>query len=183
VRGLFAFALVTVLWLLVAPSYNRFMAWTAAGAFAALESPDVTRVTAPGGELWIHRLVDGAQPKPFMRFDLFVYVGFIPLMTLLAVTPGLSRLRRLRAMAIGGLLLALVHVVFLVGAVRLLYVAYGLSSVSATGSTVCRGAEVLLRLIWEGSALLIWAALALGAWREKRASNGWRQAPAHAVRS
>jgi len=180
-RWLVAFLAVAALWVVIAPIYNRFMAWSADLAFAAVESPDVTRVEADGDRLWILRHIEGGEMKPFMSFDLYVYVGFIPLVALLLATPGLRRWARLRAILAGIALLAVLHIGFLVGAVRLLYVAYGLDAVSGAGSTVCQWAQVLLRVIWEGAALVIWAALALRAWRNDRSPAGWRATPARAA--
>jgi hypothetical protein len=174
-------AVVSVLWIVTAPVYNRFVAVAAGGAFALTESPNVTVVRAESDALWILRRVEGGDALPFMSFDLYVYVGFVPLMALMLVTPGLGLWRRLRALGVGALLLSATHVLFLVGAVRLLYVAYGLDVVSATGAGVCQWAQVTLRILWEGGALVIWGALALRAWRRSRPAVSWRGAPARAA--
>jgi len=177
--GRLAVALVVVVatWMVAAPVYNRVIGRCSGAAFALLESPDVTRVEATAAGISVLRRVADGSMRPFMVFDLYVYAGLIPLVALILATPGIGRLRRLRILGVGLLLIAGVHVLFLVGAVRLLYVAYGLESVSPGTARVCQWAQVFLRILWEGSALVIWAALLLGAWRRGRPAVSSTKAP------
>ncbi|UCF10828.1 MAG: hypothetical protein JSW65_03875 [Candidatus Bipolaricaulota bacterium] len=181
VRLLLSVAVIALLWSFAAPLYNRFVAVTAGAAFALIESPDVTIVRAEQGALWILREARSGDVKPFMSFDLYVYVGFVPLLALLLATPGLRPWRRLRLLGFGVALLSTTHIVFLVGAVRLLYVAYGLDVVGPMAAGVCQWAQVSLRILWEAGALVIWAALALRAWRRSRPAVGLAGTPAHAA--
>jgi len=163
-RTLACFVLCAIVWVLATPLYNRVVAGASGLLFSIVESNDVTTVRTSDDGLVIYRQDPGRDPRPFMELSRYLYVGLVPMLALLLGTPHLGALRRLRVVALGVLMLFLFHVLYLVLSVELIYVVLGLSDVSATGAQFCAWAEVMLRVLDEVVAILIWALLAFRIW-------------------
>jgi hypothetical protein len=91
-------------------------------------------------------------------------VGLVPLLTLLLATPAISWLRRCRLILVGILLLAAFHVLYVVLAIRLSYVSYGLTQVGAVQWYLYDWVQVLFRVAWDIIAVLIWVGLTFKYW-------------------
>lgn len=167
--GWFAVVLVAValLWPFLAPAYNRIIVAGTSLLLALVEEPNVTVVRADAETAWIYRRVPGiSEPLAFSSFSLYTYVGLVPLVALFLATPGLGWKRRGILTGIGVLLLILFHIVYLVITVKLLYVFCGLDEVGNVAYRVYDWGQIMVRVVWEASAVLLWVALTLGHWRK-----------------
>jgi len=157
---------VALLWPFVAPAYNRIVVAGAGWLLALVEEPNITVIRADAATASVYRRVaDGSEPLAFSDFGPYTYVGFVPLVALLLATPGLSWKRRGGLTAVGVLLLMVFHIVYLVITVKLLYVFCGLDEVGNAAYRVYDWGQIMVRVLWEASAVLLWVALTLGHWR------------------
>jgi general stress protein CsbA len=157
--------LLSAVWSFVAPGYNRVILGIASPVFSLLESPDVTVGQATGGDVYIYRDIgDGHEPVLFARFTQYAFVGLVPLLALFLASPYLGMTRRLKLTAVGVLVMGAFHVGYLVAAVELGYVFTGLTHVGRLEYGICDWIQVLFRVTWESSAVLIWALLVAKDW-------------------
>jgi hypothetical protein len=167
-----AFIVLAAVWGSVVPTYNRLVALVAAPVFRAVESDNVTALEARGDQLWVGRRAANGVIEPFSYFDAYVYFGLVPLLALLLATPWGRWARRVwRTLAGLGLLFGM-HVIYVVGSVELSYAAVGLGGAASTGPLL-DWAQILLRIVWQVSPVLIALALAAGVWRSR--VRAWRE--------
>ena len=123
---------VVVVWLALAPLYNRLLVTAAELALHAVESPDQSRLYLRDRETAVVTRLDiGAGQRMLHDFSLSdVHFDWTLLGTLMLATPGLAWPRRARALAWASLGLGAFHVVLLVFAVKSFY-ALGLGEWSA----------------------------------------------------
>lgn len=171
-----AFVVLAGVWSSVVPAYNRLVALVAAPIFRAVESDNVTALQARGDELWVGRRAAAGATEPFSYFDAYVYFGLVPLLALLVATPWGGWARRTRRTLAGLGLLFAMHVIYVVGSVELAYAAVGLGG--APARPLLDWAQILLRIVWQASPVLIALALAAGVWRDRL--RVWRRAPLEA---
>jgi hypothetical protein len=115
---------------------------------------------AEADEVWVFRRIDDARVAPFMFFDRYAFFAVVPLLSLLAATPGLRWRRRLAIAAGGVAALFALQVLYVVVSVELSYSAAGLA-----GGGARETAQWGVRLLWEAAPIAIWLAFTLGAWR------------------
>jgi len=164
---LVAFITLSITWGYVVPIYNWMVASAASPLFKMVESDNVTVLRADGSLLLVgRRAVDGTI-QPFLYFDPYIYFGIIPLIALLIGVPGPGILRRLRRTLIGIAILFVVHVIYLIGSIELTYVAVGLHPIGATSKHILDWMQVLLRILWQVSPVLIAVLLSIGFWRDR----------------
>ncbi len=178
-----ALLVTSIVWLWVAPCYNRAVSGTAEALLAVLEHPRETAVRIETGGVLFERIDAGSgTSQPFVAFDFYVYFGVVPFVALLLATPKIPWRRRAVLLAAGLGLLILLHAVYLVGAVRLLYVICGLEPVEPSAKGFYDWAQVALRVLWEASGVLVWAALAVRRWPWKHSKEDWpRMQTSHAA--
>ncbi len=165
--GLFLvfFVLIALIWPLVTPVYNALIVGIARPVFSLVERPDVTAVKAQGGSIFIYRDEPGMrEPAPFSDYSRYVYFGLVPLLALFLATPNLGRWKRAQLTLMGFALLASFHVIYLVGSVELTYVFVGCSEVGAVAYRFLDWMQVLLRILWEVSPVIIWTLLTFKYW-------------------
>lgn len=160
-----SFAALAALWGPVVPTYNRLVALVAAPVFRVVESNNVTVLEARGDELWVNRRDPAGILEPFSYFDSYVYFGLVPLLALLIAIPWGGWAKRLRRILAGLALLFLVHVTYVVGSVEMTYAAVGLGGFPASGRLL-DWAQILLRIVWQASPVLIALGLAVGVGRK-----------------
>jgi len=162
----FAALLITsAIWLWAAPLYNRAVSGTARAILAVVEHPRQTTVEIQGDGVVFERLdAQSGIARPFVEFDFFVYFGVVPFVALLLATPMIPWRKRAALLITGLGLLILLHAAYLVGAVRLLYVITGLDPVKPSSRGFYDWAQIALRVLWEASGVLVWAALAARHW-------------------
>lgn len=167
-RFVLYFALVAALWPFVVPAYNHAIVACAGVAFSIVEEPNVTQLVAHEDEIRVMRRDPaGADVRPFSVFTRYVYVGLVPLLTLLLATPRIRWLKRAKLLVLGVLLLALFHVIYVVLAIRLSYVSYGLTQVGVARWYFYDWVQVLFRVVWDIIAILIWVGLTFRIWRPR----------------
>ncbi|MCK4356239.1 hypothetical protein KAW44_04080 [Candidatus Bipolaricaulota bacterium] len=165
--GLFLvfFVLIALIWPLVTPVYNALIVGIARPVFSLVERPDVTVVKAQGGSIFIYRDEPGMrEPAPFSDYSRYVYFGLVPLLALFFATPNLGRWKRAQLTLMGFALLASFHVIYLVGSVELTYVFVGCSEVGTVAYRFLDWMQVLLRILWEVSPVIIWMLLTFKYW-------------------
>jgi hypothetical protein len=165
--GLFlvSFVLIALIWPLVTPVYNALIVGIARPIFSLVERPDVTVVKAQGGSIFIYRDEPGMrEPAPFSDYSRYVYFGLVPLLALFFATPNLGRWKRAQLALTGFALLASFHVIYLVGSVELTYVFVGCSEVGTVAYRFLDWMQVLLRILWEVSPVIIWMLLTFKYW-------------------
>jgi len=148
--------ILTVLWPWIAPGCTHVVLVLSRPLFHLVESPNVTVLDIQGAEMWVYRVVGEGQITPVVWFDRYTWFALIPLIALLLATPGLGWVKRFALVAAGLGGLVVIHAVYLVASVELLY---------SAGTNPHTGAQVLVRLLWEAAPILIWVALTAGAWR------------------
>ena len=163
---LVCFVLVSFLWLFVSPIYNRVIVAVTNAVLPLVEHPSMTRVGAEGESVLVYRDEPGAQGgRLFLKFATrYVYLAFVPLLALFLATPKLRVVRRIKLALIGLIILACFHITYLIAAVRLGYIFVGLSKVGRAEYCFCDWMQVLLRILWEVAAVLIWWALTFRYW-------------------
>jgi len=155
----------SAVWLWIAPMYNRAVSGTAEVLLTVFEHPRETAVMIESDGVTFERMdAQSGMARPFLTFDFYVYFGVVPFVALLLATPGIPWRKRLALLAAGLGLLILLHAAYLVGAVRLLYVIVGLNSVEASARGFYDWGQVVLRVLWEASGVLVWVALAVRRW-------------------
>ena len=164
---LIAFVVLFSVWGYIAPVYNHVVATVASPIFNIVERDNVTAIRADGDKLFVGRHVADGTIQPFLYFDPYIYFGLIPLIALLISVPGAGILSRLRRTLIGIVILFAVHVIYLIGSIELTYVAVGLHTVGATGKRVLDWAQILLRILWQVSPVLIAVLLSVDYWRDR----------------
>jgi len=158
--------LVALLWPFVAPVYNRIVVAGAGLLLALVEEPNITVIRADAATASVCRRVAGvSEPLAFSNFSSYTYVGLVPLVALLLATPGLGWKRRGMLAGVGVLLLMLFHIVYLVITVKLLYIFCGLDEVGNVAYRVYDWGQIMVRVVWEASAVLLWVALTFSHWR------------------
>ncbi|MBN1858179.1 hypothetical protein JW848_03125 [Candidatus Bipolaricaulota bacterium] len=162
----FAALLVTsAVWLWIAPLYNRAVSGTAEVLLTVLEHPRETAVAIEADGVVFERIdARSGTSRPFVAFDFYVYFGVVPFVALLFATPKIPWRRRAALLGAGLGLLILLHAAYLVGAVRLLYVIYGLEPVEPSTKGFYDWAQIALRVLWEASGILVWVAVAVRRW-------------------
>ena len=158
-------AVLAGLWSFIAPGYTAVVTGLARPLFRLVEAPNVSVLEARGAEIWIYRIVGPGQIAPFTWFDRYTYFAVIPLLALLAATPGLGWWRRLARLGIGIGALLLIHVGYLLASVELAYAAIGLDPVGSFLGRTLDLWQVGVRVLWEAAPVAIWVLLTLGAWR------------------
>jgi hypothetical protein len=163
------FLLVTAasagLWSFIAPGYTSVVTGLARPLFRVVEVPDASVLEARGTEIWIYRIVEQGKIAPFTWFDRYTFFAVIPLLALLAATPGLGWLRRLARLGLGIGALLLVHVGYLIASVELSYAALGLTPVGPFLARTLDLWQIGVRVLWEAAPVAIWILLTVGAWR------------------
>lgn len=167
---LLAFVLLLVVWGYMTPVYNQIVASVASPIFRLVESDNVTALRADGSRLLVGRHSEDGTIQPFLYFDPYIYFGLIPLIALLLAIPGPGILRKLQRTLIGIVILFVVHVIYLIGSIELTYVAVGLHTVSPTSKRILDWVQVLLRILWQVSPVLIAGILSMGFWRDRLSS-------------
>ena len=165
--GLFIvfFILIALVWPFVTPIYNALIVGIARPVFSLVERPDVTVAEAQGGSIFIYRDEPGMRnPAPFSDYSHYVYFGLVPLLALFLATPNLGIWKRVQLVLIGFALLAFFHVLYLVGSVELTYVFVGCSEVGVMAYRFLDWMQVLLRILWEVSPVIIWTLLTFKYW-------------------
>ena len=165
--GLFLvfFILIALVWPFATPVYNTIIVGIARPVFSLVERPDVTVVKAERGSIFIYRDEPGMRtPAPFSDYSHYVYFGLVPLLALFLATPNLRRWKRAQLALMGLALSASFHVIYLVGSVELTYVFVGCSAVGAVAYRFLDWTQVLLRILWEVSPVIIWTLLTLKYW-------------------
>jgi len=165
--GLFLvfFVLIALVWPFVTPVYNTLIIGIARPVFSLVERPDVTVVKAEGGSIFIYRDEPGMRnPAPFSDYSRYVYFGLVPLLALFLATPNLGRWKRAQLTLMGFAMLAFFHVLYLVGSVELTYVFVGCGEVGAVAYRFLDWMQVLLRILWEVSPVIIWLLLTFKYW-------------------
>jgi hypothetical protein len=165
--GLFLvfFILIALIWPFVTPVYNTLIVGIARPVFSLVERSDVTVVQAQGASIFIYRDEPGMrEPAPFSDYSRYVYFGLVPLLALFLATPNLRWWKRAQLTLMGFALLAFFHVIYLVGSVELTYVFVGCSAVGAVAYRFLDWAQVLLRILWEVSPVIIWTLLTFKYW-------------------
>ncbi len=171
-RFLVFFVLVALLWTFVTPLYNRIVVGAAALVFPLIENPATTLAEAKGDEVLIYLdAPGGAEPVLFQGFTRYVYLALVPLLALLLATPNLGVLRRAKLVLIGVGILMCFHIVYLVAAVKLSHVFLGPRDVGRATFYLCDWMQILIRILWEAVAVLIWAALTVKYWRRSPQAN------------
>jgi hypothetical protein len=166
------FVLIALVWPFVTPVYNALIVGIARPVFSLVESPDVTVVKAQGSSIFIYRDEPGMRdPAPFSDYSHYVYFGLVPLLALFLATPNLGRWKRAQLTLMGFALLAFFHVIYLVGSVELTYVFVGCSAVGAVAYRFLDWMQVLLRILWEVSPLMIWMILTFKYWGKRLLEN------------
>jgi len=159
------FVLVAIVWAFFVPCYNFLVVSTARIIFSLVESPNVTSIRAQGDSVTIYRNVEGMQATvPFSGFSRYIYFGVVPFLALFLATPGFGKARKLKLVLIGGILLFLCHVIYLVSSIELAYVFVGCRKVGPLLYRILDWTQVLLRVLWELSPILIWALLTHKIW-------------------
>jgi hypothetical protein len=170
-RFLLIFLVVLVvlaaLWAFIAPAYTEAIGTVARPLFRLVESPNATVLDVQGAETWIYRIVGEREVAPFTWFDRYTFFALIPLIALIAATPGLGWRQRLVRGAIGLGVLACVHVIYLVASVEMSYAAMGLTDVGPLVARTLNAWQVLVRILWEATPVLIWLALTLREWKRQ----------------
>jgi len=158
-------AVLAALWTVIAPTYTRLVGALSRPLFRLVESPNATVLSTQGAETWIYRIVGAHEIAPFTWFDRYTFFALIPLLALVAATPGLGWRRRIvRGMTgIGALLV--VHVLYVVSSVELSYAAMGLRTVGPLAARTLDIWQIVVRVLWEAAPIVIWVALTFGAWR------------------
>ncbi len=154
-----AVAVLVAAWSAIVPPYNALVSASARPAFRLVEAEDVTVLSAQGDTLWAYRRVAEDRVAPFMVFDRYAFFALVPLLALLAATPGLRLGPRLVRAAGALAILYAVHVVYVVASVELSYAAAGL----APGGPHAV-AQWIVRIVWEAAPVAIWLFLTAGAW-------------------
>ena len=165
--GLFLvfFILIALVWPFATPVYNTIIVGIARPVFSLVERPDVTVVKAERGSIFIYRDEPGMRtPAPFSDYSHYVYFGLVPLLALFLATPNLRRWKRAQLALMGLALSASFHVIYLVGSVELTYVFVGCSAVGAVAYRFLDWMQVLLRILWEVSPVIIWTLLTFKYW-------------------
>lgn len=169
VRFLVIFLLVlaplAAVWGWLAPPYGAAVAHAARPALRLVERDDVSVIAAQRDEVWVLRRIGGDRVTPFMEFDRYAFFSLIPLVALLAATPGMTWRRRLGRIALGCVALFAVHVAYVVASVELSYAALGL----APSGAWLGPAQIVVRLLWEASPIAVWLLLSARAW-----TSSWR---------
>ena len=163
---LIAFVGLFAIWGYITPIYNQMVASAASPMFNLVESDNVTVVHADGNRLSVGRRTSDGTIQPFLYFDPYIYFGIIPLIALLVSVPGTGLLLRLRRTLIGIAILFVVHVIYLIGSIELTYVAVGLHEVGPTSKRLLDWAQILLRILWQVSPVLIAVLLSTDFWRD-----------------
>lgn len=160
-----ALLVTSIAWLWTAPFYNRAVSGTAAAILAVVEHPRETAIAVEAGGVVFERIdAQNGTVRPFVAFDFYVYFGVVPFVALLLATPRIPWRKRASLLIAGIGVLILLHAAYLVGAVRLLYVIYGLNPVQPSAKGFYDWAQVALRVLWEASGVLVWAALTARRW-------------------
>ncbi len=154
-------------WPLVSPTYSRCVAEAVRLGLRWVESTQVSVVASRGAELWIYRVVGPDQIRPYTWFDGYALFGLIPLIALIAATPGLSLRQRLGRMGLGAVGLFLTQAAYLVISLRMSYVALGLTQADPFLARTLDGWQGMARLVWESAPVMWWAAMTAGVWSER----------------
>ncbi len=170
----------SAVWLWIAPLYNRAVSGTAEVLLTVFEHPRETAVTIESDGVTFGRIdAQSGTARPFLAFDFYAYFGVVPFVALLLATPGIPWRKRMALLVAGLGLLILLHAAYLVGAVRLLYVIVGLNPVAASTRGFYDWGQVVLRVLWEASGVLVWVALAVRRWpwKHDRSDEPHAEAP------
>jgi hypothetical protein len=162
-----ALGALAAVWAFVAPAYTEVIGTVARPLFRLVENPNATVLDVRGAETWVYRIVGEHEIAPFTWFDRYTFFALIPLIALIAATPGLGWRRRLVRGAIGVGALACVHVIYLVVSVEMSYAAMGLTEVGPLAARTLDAWQVLIRILWEAAPVLIWLALTLQEWKRQ----------------
>ena len=168
---LVAAAVLAGLWSFIAPGYAAAVTGLARPLFRLIEAPNVSVLETRGAEIWIYRIVGPGEIAPFTWFDRYTFFAVIPLLALLAATPGLGWLQRVARLGLGIGVLLLIHIGYLVASVELSYAAIGLTSIGPFLARTLDLWQVGVRVLWEAAPVAIWILLTLGAWRRALRSN------------
>jgi hypothetical protein len=163
---LIAFIGLLAVWGYITPIYNYMVSAASSPIFGIIESDNVTAIKADKGQLWVGRHLEDGSIQTFLYFDPYIYFGIIPLVALLIAVPKPSILKRLQLAAIGIVILFVVHVIYVIGSIELTYIAVGLREVGPINRTIANWAQVLLRIVWQISPILVFALLSAGFWRQ-----------------
>ncbi|MEW5825647.1 MAG: hypothetical protein AB1778_02345 [Candidatus Bipolaricaulota bacterium] len=147
-------------WVPLAPAYHAAVAGAVRPALRWVERDDVSVVSAQGEDLGVYRKIGGDRVAPFMTFDRYAFFALVPLLALLAATPGVRAAGRIWRMIAAGAALYLVHVLYVVASVGLAYAALGLS-----GDAPHAALQTAVRWCWEAAPIVLWLVLTAGAWR------------------
>ena len=163
-RFVLFFLPLSALWMVVSPFYIQGI-FTAVNVAFQLDHPSVARVGQTEGALYAYQITT-AGPSPAFEFEKYgLFFNMIVLMSLLLATPELTWLSRIRRVALGGVLLAAAHVLFIVFQVKAKFVNMGLLSVSEPTAYGLNWLAVLFGTLGEGLfPLLIAGALSWRAW-------------------
>lgn len=120
-RLLLGFLVGLVLWGALSRPYERVLAVTARLALSAFESPDVTRLSATGGEIRVERRdFPPGSPRPVLP-AADIHFNLVLLVSLFALDPPLPPDARLARFLLALLILFLIHVAALLSQVQSVY--------------------------------------------------------------
>ena len=174
-------AVLVGLWSFIAPGYTAAVVGLARPLLHLVEAPNASVLEARGAEIWIYRIVGPAEIAPFTWFDRYTFFTVIPLLALLAATPGLGWWRRLARLCIGIGALLLTHVGYLIASVELSYAAVGLTPVGPFLARTLDLWQVGVRVLWEAAPVVIWILLTLGTWNRVLRENRGESLSAEAI--
>lgn len=152
-----ALAAMAALWPHVSPLYTSTVASVARPVFRLVEEPNVTVLDVQRDELGVYRVIGEGRITPVVLFDRYLYFAVVLMVALFVATPGLGLRRRAARTAVGLVGLFLVHVVYLVASVELIYAV-------GAGRTVA-GWQVAVRVLWESAPILLWGSLTASVWK------------------
>ena len=158
-------AALVPLWGTLGPHYTAAVSALARPILHVAESPHVTVLAVQNDELWVYRRVGEQEIAPFTFFDRYAFFAVVPLVALLIATPGLRWRRRLAVVAVALAGQLAVHAGYVVASTELAYAELGLVPAASAAAGTLDVVQVIVRLLWEASPMLLWIALTLGAWK------------------
>ena len=150
-------AALVAIWPYVAPAYAESVGAVVRPLFHLVESPDLTVVDVQGDVLAVFRITGESQITPFQYFERVFFALVIPLIALIAATPGLGIRRRIERLIGGLVLLWVFQIVYVVAKTHLDYALF-----AGRDYVVLK---LALRVLLEASPILIWIGLTAGAWK------------------
>jgi hypothetical protein len=166
VRFALFFVPLAFLWLLVSPFYTSLI-FAGANHVFQWENAPTAFVASVDGSLYAYRWT-ASGPTPAFEFERYgLFFNVVLLVALLLAAPGLTWRRRIQRTALGMILLAVVHVFFVVLQVKARLVNLGLLALSPESAYGYNWGAAFFGVLGEGLfPLLIFGLLSGRAWVE-----------------